>query len=138
MQKNRTLRSPVLFVCGSSDQIALEAVEVFGLDDAFEVEAVFAVLLELDAATLPHGGGKAQLIVGQENADGVDAVAEGLVQLGQQLVEAVAGLGAGEQDVGVEAQRAGLVALVVDGQAGDVGTVQPCLLYTSPSPRDRG
>ena len=70
--------------------------EVFGLDDAFEVEAVFAVLLELDAAALPHGGGKAQLIVGQENADGVDAVAEGLVQLGQQLVEAVAGLGAGE------------------------------------------
>ena len=81
-------RSPVLFVCGSSDQIALEAVEVFGLDDAFEVEAVFAVLLELDAAALPHGGGEAQLIVGQENADGVDAVAEGLVQLGQQLVEA--------------------------------------------------
>ena len=57
-------------------QIALEAVEVFGLDDAFEVEAVFAVLLELDAAALPHGGGEAQLIVGQENADGVDAVAE--------------------------------------------------------------
>ena len=101
-----------------SDQIALEAVEVFGLDDAFEIKAIFAVLLELDAAALPHGGGEAQLIVGQENADGVDAVAEGLVQLGQQLVEAVAGLGAGEQDVGVEAQRAGLVALVVDGQAG--------------------
>ena len=78
MQKNRTPRSPVLFVCGSSDQIALEAVEVFGLDDAFEVEAVFTVLLELDAAALPHGGGEAQLIVGQENADGVDAVAEGL------------------------------------------------------------
>ena len=54
----------------------------------------------------------------------MDAVAEGLVQLGQQLVEAVAGLGAGEQDVGVEAQRAGLVALVVDGQAGDVGAVE--------------
>ena len=89
--------------------------EVFGLDDAFEVEAVFAVLLELDAAALPHGGGEAQLIVGQENADGVDAVTEGLVQLGQQLVEAVAGLGAGEQDVGVEAQLRIFMAVGLQG-----------------------
>ena len=79
-----------------SDEVALEAVEILGLYDALKVEAVFAVLLQLDAAALPHGGGEAQLVVGQQDADGVDAVAEGLVQLGQQLVEAVAGLGAGE------------------------------------------
>ena len=107
-----------------SDEVALEAVEVLGLYDALKVEAIFAVLLQLDAAALPHGGGEAQLVVGQQDADGVDAVAEGLVQLLQQLVESVAGLGTGEQDVRVKAQCTGLVALVVDGQAGDVGAVE--------------
>ena len=52
-------------------------------------------------------------------------VAEHLVQLLQQLVQPVAGLGAGQQDIGVKAQGVGLVALVVHGQAGNVGTVQP-------------
>ena len=45
----------------SSDQIALEAVEVFGLDDAFEVEAVFTVLLELDAARSRMGAARPSL-----------------------------------------------------------------------------
>ena len=61
MQKNRTPRSPVLFVCGSSDQIALEAVEVFGLDDAFEIKAVFAVLLELDVPRSRMGAARPSL-----------------------------------------------------------------------------
>ena len=52
-------------------------------------------------------------------------VAEHLVQLLQQLVQPVAGLGAGQQDIGVKAQGVGFVALVVHGQAGDIGAVQP-------------
>ena len=55
----------------------------------------------------------------------MDPVAEGLIQLLQQLVQTIAGLGAGQQDIRVKGQGTGLVALVVDGQAGDVGAVQP-------------
>ena len=83
-----TAQALALFGCRMSDEVALEAVEVLGLYDALKVEAVFAVLLQLDAAALPHGGGEAQLVVGQQDADGVDAVAEGLVQLLQQLIDA--------------------------------------------------
>ena len=96
----------------SSDEIPFEAVEVFGLDDAFQIKAVFPVLLHLHAAALPHGGGEAEFVVGEQDLEGVDPVAEGLVQFLQQLVQTIAGLGAGQQDI--------------------------CLLYTSPSPRDRG
>ena len=50
-----------------SDQIALETVQVLGLDDAFQIQAVLTVLLDLNAAALPHGGGKAQLVVGEQD-----------------------------------------------------------------------
>ena len=52
-------------------------------------------------------------------------VTEQLVQLFQQGIQTVAGLGAGQQDVRVKVQGIGLVTLVVNGQTGDVGTVQP-------------
>ena len=68
--------------------------EIFRLDDAFQVKAVFPVLLHLHAAALPHGGGEAELVVGEQDLEGVDPVAEGLIQLLQQLVQTIAGLGA--------------------------------------------
>ena len=70
-----------------SDQIALKAVQILGFDDAFQIEPVLPVLLHLHAAPLPHGGGQAQLIIGQQHPDGVHTVAEHLVQLLQQLVQ---------------------------------------------------
>ena len=73
--------------------------EIFRLDDAFQVKAVFPVLLHLHAAALPHGGGEAELVVGEQDLEGVDPVAEGLIQLLQQLVQTIAGLGAGQQDI---------------------------------------
>ena len=106
-----------------SDQIALKAVQVLGLDDALQIQPVLPVFLHLYAAALPHGGGKPKLVVGQQHPDGVHPVTEHLVQLLQQLVQPVAGFGAGQQDVGVKAQGVGLIALVVDGQAGDIGAV---------------
>ena len=50
-----------------SDQIPFKAVQVFGLDDALQIQPVLPVFLHLHAAALPHGGGKAQLIVGQQH-----------------------------------------------------------------------
>ena len=95
-----------------SDQIALETVQVLGLDDAFQIQAVLTVLLDLNAAALPHGGGKAQLVVGEQDLQGVDPVAQDFVQLLQQFVQAVAGLGAGQQDIGVKGESTRLVALL--------------------------
>jgi len=78
-----------------SDQIALKAVQVLGLDDTFQIQPILPVFLCLHAAALPHGGGKSQLVVGQQHPDGVHPVAEHLVQLLQQLVQPAAGLGGG-------------------------------------------
>ncbi len=50
-----------------SDQIPFKAVQVFGLDDALQIQPVLPVFLHLHAAALPHGGGKAQFIVGQQH-----------------------------------------------------------------------
>ena len=50
-----------------SDQIPFKAVQVFRLDDAFQIQPVLPVFFHLHAAPLPHGGGKAQLIVGQQH-----------------------------------------------------------------------
>ena len=76
--------------------------EIFRLDDAFQIKAVFPVLLHLHTAALPHGGGEAELVVGEQDLEGVDPVAEGLVQLLQQLVQTIAGFGAGQQDIRVK------------------------------------
>ena len=95
--------------------------QILGLDDAFQIQPILPVFLCLHAAALPHGGGKSQLVVGQQHPDGVHTVAEHLVQLLQQLVQPVAGFGAGQQNVGVKAQGVGLIALVVDGQGGGGG-----------------
>ena len=94
-------------------EVPFKAVQVLGLDDALQIQAIFPVFFHLHAATLPHGGGKAQLVVGQQHPDGVHPVAEHLVQLLQQFVQPVAGLGAGQQDVGVKAQGVGFVAKMV-------------------------
>lgn len=50
-----------------SDQIPFKAVQVFRLDDALQIQPVLPVFLHLHAAALPHGGGKAQFIVGQQH-----------------------------------------------------------------------
>ena len=107
----------------SSAEIPLKAVEVFRFDDALQVEAILPVFFHLHAAPLPHGGGKAQLIIGEQHPDGMHPVAEGLIQLFEQGLQAVARFGAGQQDVRVKAESTGFVAFVVNGQAGDVGTV---------------
>ena len=68
--------------------------QVLGLDDALQIQPVLPVFFHLHAAPLPHGGGEAQLIVGQQHPQGVHPVAEHFVQLCQQGVQTIAGLGA--------------------------------------------
>ena len=97
-------------------EVPFKAVQVLGLDDALQIQAIFPVFFHLHTATLPHGSGKAQLVVGQQHPDGVHPVAEQLVQLLQQGVQPIAGLCTGEQDVRVKGQG--------------------CLLYTSDAADD--
>ena len=56
-------------------EVSFKAVQILGLDDALQIQAIFPVFFHLHAATLPHGSGKAQLVVGQQHPDGVHPAA---------------------------------------------------------------
>ena len=47
-------------------EVPFKAVQILGLDDALQIQAILPVFFHLHAATLPHGSGKAQLVVGQQ------------------------------------------------------------------------
>ena len=49
------------------NQESFKTVQVLRFDDAFQIKPVLPVFLHLHAAALPHGGGKAQFIVGQQH-----------------------------------------------------------------------
>ena len=98
--------------------------QVVHADGAGVVDALRAVVLGQHAAAAAQDVGQRQLVVGQKHLDAAHAGGQDLVQAGFQRVQAAAGAGAGQQDVRVKGHRAGLVALVVDGQAGDAAAAQ--------------
>ena len=86
--------------------------------------AVLAVFLRRYAAAAAQNVGQRQLVIGQHQLNGAHAVAQHIVQLGQKLRQAVAGLGARQQNVRVKRNGVRHIAFVVDHQLGDALAVK--------------
>ena len=68
--------------------------QIVNFDCAAVIHAILAVFLRGDAAAAAQNVGQGQLVIGQHDLNGADAVVQHLVDLRQQRVQAIAGLGA--------------------------------------------
>ena len=98
--------------------------QVVNLHGGAVKNAVLAVFLRRYAAAAAQNVGQRQLVIGQHQLDRAHTVAQHIVQLGQKLRQAAAGLGARQQNVRVKRNGVRHIAFVVDHQLGDALAVK--------------